>query len=98
MRAVIREAPILILDEPSTGLDASTEDALHESLRSLIRNKTTFIIAHRLEIVREADLILVVEEGQVRVAGTHDELLEQSPIYREFHTLQNKRGDADEEV
>lgn len=89
-RAIIRDAPILILDEPVTGLDAITEEKLVETLNRLFENRTTFVIAHRLSTVKRADLILVVEEGLVTAQGTHDELLKQSSLYRNLYTLQDK--------
>jgi ABC-type multidrug transport system fused ATPase/permease subunit len=89
-RAIIRDAPILILDEPVRGLDAITEARLAETLNRLIDDRTTFIIAHRLSTVQKADLILVVEEGQVVAQGSHERLLEESSVYREYYELQDK--------
>jgi ABC-type multidrug transport system fused ATPase/permease subunit len=89
-RAIIRDAPILVLDEPVTGLDAITEQQLMESLDRLIESRTTFVIAHRLSTIRRADLILVVEEGQLIAKGTHAELLRESPFYRTLHELQDQ--------
>ena len=89
-RAIIRDAPILILDEPVRGLDAITEARLAETLNRLIEDRTTFIIAHRLSTVQKADLILVVEEGQVVAQGSHEKLLEESSLYREYYALQDK--------
>jgi ABC-type multidrug transport system fused ATPase/permease subunit len=89
-RAIIRDAPILLLDEPVQGLDAITEARLAETLTQLIEKRTTFIIAHRLSTIQKADLILLVEEGQVIAQGSHDTLLEESALYREFHALQNQ--------
>jgi ABC-type multidrug transport system fused ATPase/permease subunit len=89
-RAIIRDAPILILDEPVTGLDAVTEAALKETLGSLVQNRTTFIIVHRLSTTKKADLILVIEEGRILAQGTHDELLKTSPRYRDFYSLQDE--------
>ena len=89
-RAIIRDAPILILDEPVRGLDAITEARLAETLNRLIEDRTTFIIAHRLSTVQKADLILVVEEGQVVAQGSHEKLLEESSLYRDYYALQDK--------
>ena len=82
------KAPILILDEPVTGLDAITEAQLNETLVRLMHGKTTFIIAHRFSTIEKADLILVIEEGQVIEQGTHAELLARSSHYRDLYELQ----------
>ena len=87
-RAILRNAPILVLDEPTTGLDALTEAALGETLQRLMQDKTTFVIAHRLSTIQKADLILVIEEGKVVEQGTHAELLAGSSLYRRLYTLQ----------
>jgi ATP-binding cassette subfamily B protein len=85
-RAILRNAPILILDEPTTGLDALTEARLNDTLLHLMQDKTTFVIAHRLSTVQKADLILVIEEGKVVEQGTHAELVTCGGVYRRLHT------------
>lgn len=72
-RAVIRDSPILILDEPSTGLDAASEKLVFEALDRLMEGKTSIVIAHRLSTIRRADAIFVVEGGTIRESGTHEE-------------------------
>src|SRR5262245_5802165 len=74
-RAFLKDAPILILDEPTSALDTHTEEALLTSLRELMRGRTTFVIAHRLSTVRQADSIIVFENGKIIESGRHDELL-----------------------
>src|SRR5205823_14624422 len=80
-RALLKDAPILILDEPTSALDAETEALLLEALDRLIAGRTTFIIAHRLSTIRDADRIVVVQEGTVVEVGTHRELLAHRGVY-----------------
>lgn len=87
-RAILRDAPILVLDEPGTGLDAVTEAEIHKTLNHFMQGKTTFMIAHRLSTIKQADLILVIEEGKVIEQGTHIELQKNSSAYRQFYDLQ----------
>jgi ATP-binding cassette subfamily B protein len=89
-RAILRDAPILILDEPVTGLDAITEAQLNATLVRLMQGRTSFVIAHRLSTIRRADLILVIEEGKVIERGTHAELLAQSSLYHHLYSLQSE--------
>jgi ATP-binding cassette subfamily B protein/subfamily B ATP-binding cassette protein MsbA len=87
-RALLKDAPILILDEPTSALDAATEHALFEALERLMKGRTTFIIAHRLCTVRRADRIIVLHEGTIAEAGTHDELLARGEFYARSHNVQ----------
>ncbi len=87
-RAILRKAPILILDEPVTGIDAITETHILDTLGHLMRGRTTLMIAHRLLTIQKADLILLVEVGRVVEQGTHEELLDKSSLYRNLYTLQ----------
>jgi ATP-binding cassette subfamily B protein/subfamily B ATP-binding cassette protein MsbA len=87
-RAFLKDAPILILDEPTSALDAETEGLLLEALRRLIKGRTTLIIAHRLSTIRDADRIVVVNEGVVAEAGTHEELLQRGGLYARLHGIQ----------
>ncbi len=87
-RALLKNAPILILDEPTSALDLRTEHDLVEALERLARDRTTFIIAHRLSLVRRATRIVVLQDGQIVETGAHDELLARGGRYAEFHRIQ----------
>jgi subfamily B ATP-binding cassette protein MsbA len=87
-RALLKNAPILILDEATSALDTESESVVQEALDALMRGRTTFVIAHRLSTVRNADVIVVVEEGRVAEKGTHDELLAGDTRYRSFYLKQ----------
>jgi ABC-type multidrug transport system fused ATPase/permease subunit len=81
-RAILKNAPILILDEPTSSLDAISEEIVFAALRRLRAGRTTIVIAHRLSTVRDADRILVLDEGRIAAQGRHDELLKSSQLYR----------------
>jgi ABC-type multidrug transport system fused ATPase/permease subunit len=81
-RAILKDAPILILDEPTSSLDAISEEIVFAAIRRLRAGRTTIVIAHRLSTVRDADRILVLDGGQIAAQGRHEELLEQSDLYR----------------
>jgi ATP-binding cassette subfamily B protein/subfamily B ATP-binding cassette protein MsbA len=87
-RAFLKNAPILILDEPTSALDSHTEAALLTALRALMRGRTTFVIAHRLSTVRQADLIIVFEDGKIIESGRHDELLRRDSVYGGMYRAQ----------
>ena len=83
-RAMMKDAPIIILDEATANVDPENEKELMEAITELTQEKTVIMIAHRLKTVRHADQILVVDKGQIVQRGTHDELLRQNGIYRRF--------------
>ena len=87
-RALLKDAPILILDEATSALDTESESVVQEALEYLMRGRTTFVIAHRLSTVRNADVIFVVEEGRIVETGRHDELLSRESRYRAFYLKQ----------
>jgi ATP-binding cassette subfamily B protein len=87
-RAIIRGAPILILDEPSAGLDAASEKLVFDALENLMEGKTSIVIAHRLATVRRADVIFVIDGGRVVEQGTHEELLDNGGLYAKLYDLQ----------
>lgn len=88
-RAAIRKAPIVILDEPTTGLDNASEQAVNKALNRLTQGRTTFLISHNLRSVEDADLILYVEGGQILERGTHPELIRLGGRYAALYQLQN---------
>lgn len=88
-RALLRDAPILILDEPTAALDAQSEELVMGALERLMAGRTTFIIAHRLSTVRDADLIVVLEHGRIIEQGTHAMLLRLNGQYTRFVHLQD---------
>jgi subfamily B ATP-binding cassette protein MsbA len=93
-RAIIRDAPILVLDEPSAGLDAESEKLVFDALGNLMEGRTSIVIAHRLATVRRADVIFVIENGRLVEQGTHEELLENGALYARLYELQFK-GDEE---
>ncbi len=93
-RAVIRNTPILILDEPSAGLDAASEKLVFEALDRLMKGKTSIIVAHRLSTIHSADVIFVVNAGEIVERGNHAELLHQGGLYATLHELQFQGNEA----
>ena len=83
-RAILKNAPVIILDEATANVDPENEDRLQKAIGKLTENKTIIMIAHRLKTVREADQILVVDAGKIAQRGSHSELVEQEGIYRRF--------------
>ncbi len=92
-RAFLKDAPILILDEPTSSIDSKTEAVILDALDRLMLGRTTFMIAHRLSTIRKADKILVLDRGRLIEQGTHDELLAKDGLYRQLHEMQNKRAE-----
>jgi ATP-binding cassette subfamily B protein/subfamily B ATP-binding cassette protein MsbA len=89
-RALLKDAPVLILDEPTSSLDARTELLLLEALERLMVGRTTLIIAHRLSTIRHADRIIVLDHGRIAEQGTPHQLLTQNGLYRELRELQDQ--------
>ena len=92
-RTLLKDPAILILDDATSSVDTETEAAIREALQELIPGRTTFIIAHRVQTVMSADLILVLEKGRIVQSGTHAELLEQEGMYRRIYELQSQIED-----
>jgi ATP-binding cassette, subfamily B, bacterial len=95
-RAIIRNTPILILDEPSSGLDAASEKLVFEALDRLLEGKTSIVIAHRLSTIRRADVIFVVNDGSIVERGNHEDLLKLGGLYAELYHIHQDSGGAEQ--
>lgn len=93
-RAILKDPRILILDEATSSVDSVSEAAIQEALETLMRNRTTFIVAHRLSTIQNADIILVIEKGRIVERGRHQELYDSGGVYRNLYdmTLQKENG------
>ncbi len=87
-RAVLKNPPIMILDEATSALDTESERLVQQALENLMKNRTSLIIAHRLSTIQHADEIVVVDKGEIKERGVHQELLQQNGIYRRLHDMQ----------
>jgi ABC-type multidrug transport system fused ATPase/permease subunit len=100
-RAIVRNSPILILDEPTAALDSESEKAVMQALERLMKGRTVITIAHRLSTVRDADRIIVLSAGVVAEEGTHDDLMKRGGVYAGLYQLQSKgnaAGDSNDTV
>ena len=87
-RAILKNSPIVILDEATSALDNFSEAMVHKAMESLIENRTVIIIAHRLSTIRNADRIILVDDGEIKEQGTHEELLKQNGQYAAMYNIQ----------
>tara|TARA_B100000686_G_C16779820_1_gene971043 strand:+ start:1 stop:1647 length:1647 start_codon:yes stop_codon:yes gene_type:complete len=87
-RAILKNAPILVLDEATSSLDSESEKLVQNALKHLMKNRTTFVIAHRLSTIKSAERIIVLDDGEIVQEGTHSQLLANSGIYQKYYELQ----------
>ncbi|HDN59228.1 MAG TPA: ATP-binding cassette domain-containing protein, partial [Candidatus Marinimicrobia bacterium] len=88
-RALLKNPPILILDEATSSLDAESEKKVQEAIEILMQDRTVFVIAHRLATVTNADKIIVLDQGRIVEVGSHRELLQLQGLYHHFYSMQN---------
>ena len=84
-RAILKNPKILILDEATSALDNESEQLVQDALEKLMKGKTTFVIAHRLSTIINSDKIVVIQQGEIKEIGTHDELIEKAGIYESLY-------------
>jgi ATP-binding cassette subfamily B protein len=89
-RTLLKDPCILIFDDSTSSVDPETEGIIRDAMRRLMEGRTTFIIAHRIQSVRNADLIIVLDHGRISQMGTHDDLMNEDAIYRQVHDLQTR--------
>ena len=94
-RALLKDAPILILDEATASVDTATEKLIQEALERLMAHRTSFVIAHRLSTIRHADQILVLRQGQIIERGTHGDLMERNGVYAGLCRLQQASSSSE---
>ena len=89
-RCILKDAPIVILDEATASVDTDNESYIQEAINELVKGKTLLVIAHRLNTIRQADQILVISDGRISEQGTHDELMAKAGIYQDFVNIRKR--------
>ncbi len=92
-RAILKDAPILLLDEPTSALDNNSEKLIDEALKKFTKNKSVLVVAHRFSTIKNADEILLLNNGQIAERGNHDELIESDTLYRKLYLKQYKESE-----
>ena len=93
-RAILADNPILILDEATSSVDTRTEIQIQKAMNNLMKGRTSFVIAHRLSTIRDADVILVMKDGDIVEQGTHEELLAKGGFYAQLYNSQFEKATA----
>ena len=93
-RAAIAKPPVLILDEATSSVDTRTEVKIQEAMHNLMKDRTNFVIAHRLSTIKDADLIAVVEHGEIIERGNHEQLMAKKGFYYNLYTNQFDQNEA----
>jgi subfamily B ATP-binding cassette protein MsbA len=97
-RAILADPRILIFDEATSSVDSETEILIQKAINNLVQNRTTFVIAHRLSTIQNADLIIVLDQGEVVEMGAHDELLAKGGLYMRLHQVQFRLQSSPPEI
>ena len=88
-RAVLKNPPIMILDEATSALDTESERLVQDALENMMKNRTSIVIAHRLSTIQNADLIVVMQKGEIAEQGTHTELIAKNGVYKKLVEMQS---------
>lgn len=95
-RVILKNPAILILDEATSSIDTRTEVLIQQAMKNIMRGRTSFVIAHRLSTIRDADMILVMKDGDIIEKGSHNELLESNGFYADLYNSQFSDGIVEE--